>query len=204
MNTDQIATTAAAPASHGFMERRRAILARLDELRHDEGAAVLDGGTYDRKVIDRLRAELESLDAAEGEAARREQAARDADAAALRADRMAKMHIVEEQRLTALERAEKAAHDLCDALKEARSRAGEVHSLGVALGLPRAMPALDHDNRISRRLSHALKPLTGLGWRYGAIEFHAPLMHETGPWRDAEADLMRPYLPQQEDTSNAN
>ncbi|MDN2579192.1 hypothetical protein [Aquibium sp. ELW1220] len=205
MDVDQIATTAAAPAVHDFMERRRTILARLDELRHDEGAAVLDGGKYDRKPIDRLRAELESLDAAEGEASRREQAARAGAAAALRAEQRSQMLAFEQQRLDAIDVAERAAHDLCRALEEARFCAGAIHKLGVTLDLPRAMPMLDHDNRISRRLSHVLKPLMGVGWRYGAIEFHSPLPHEMGPWRDAEAALMAPYLPpKSEDMPNGN
>lgn len=205
MQIDSPATTPAAPAVHDFAERRRVILARLDELAADEGASVLDGRAYDRKVIDRLRAELESLDAAEGVAVRREHAARAADAAVLRADQTRKLLAAEDARLDALDRADRAARDLCAALIDARTHAGDVHKLSAWLEIRRPVPVLDHDNRISRRLSAALKPLTGHGLKYGHLTFREALPQERGPWREGEAAMMREFLPLTiEGTTNGN
>ena len=203
MTVEHIGTTV--PASHGFAQRRQAILAQLEELHRDEGAAVLDGGSYDRRPIDKLRAELESIDAAEGEAVRREHASRASAAATLRAEQAGKLIAFEQQRLDALDVAEKSARDLCSALEEARFCAGAIQRLAAWLEIRRPVPVLDHDNRISRRLSAALKPLTGVGQKYGHLTFREALPQERGPWREGEADLMREYLPQKtEDTTNGN
>lgn len=204
MNVDQIATTAAAPAVHDFAERRRAIQDRLDALLAEEGEAVLDGRTFNRAPIDRLRAELESLDAAEGVAVRRADAALAADEATRRAVWSRQMLVAEAARLDAIDRAERAARDLCDALVEARAQAMEIHRLAVALKMPRALPALDHDARLSRRLSHVLKPVCTAGLRFGQLTFREALAQEHGPWRDAEAAMMMHFLPRNEDTSNAS
>lgn len=205
MQIESPATTPAAPAVHDFAERRRVILARLDELAIEEGAAMLDGGKFNRAPVDRLRAELEAIDAAEGESVRREHTARAADAAVLRAEQSRKMLAFEQQRLDALDVAERAAHDLCRALEEAKFCADTIHKLGVALELRRALPMLDFSNRISRRLSHALKPLTGVGLKYGHLTFREALSQERGPWREGEAKLMREFLPTvNEDTTNGN
>ena len=59
--------------------RRSEAETRLNELRSRRGAATLDGKKFDVSEIDVLENEIASLDAAEGEQARRERAATQAN-----------------------------------------------------------------------------------------------------------------------------
>lgn len=191
MQTIESATTPA----HDFMARRASLAARIEEMRAAEGAALLDGEKFNRAPLDRLRAELEALDAAEGEASRRDAEKAAIEAARLRKERLAALSNAEDARLAAIDRAEAAARELADALVAAEKAKAEVLAIHSQLGGKPIMALLDHSNRISRRLSAVMKPLTGLTRRFGQVEFRESLPHERGPWRDSEAALVAPYLP---------
>lgn len=184
----------AAPAAPDFLSRRLGIMARLEELSREEGAALLDGKPYSRAKADKLKAELEALDSAEGEAARRDAEKQAIEAARLRKERLAALAKAEDTRLAAIDRAEAAARELCDALIGAEKAKTEVLAINSQLGGKPILALLDHADRLSRRLSAVLKPLTGLRGRYGQIETKEALQHEHGPWRASEAELVAPFL----------
>lgn len=189
----------AATPVHDFMGRRMSLIARIEEMRAAEGAALLDGEKFNRALLDRLRAELEALDAAEGEASRRNAEKAAIEAARLRKERLAALAKAEDARLAAIDRAEAAARELCDALIAAEKAKAEVLAINSQLGGKPIMALLDHADRLSRRLSHRLSPLTGLNRRFGQVEFRESLPQERGPWRAAEAALVAPYLPTTKD-----
>lgn len=177
-----------------FMGRRMAILNRLEELSREEGSALLDDKPFNRAKTDKLKAELEALDSAEGEASRRDAEKAAIEAARLRKERLAALANAEDARLAAVDRAEAAARELCDALVAAEKAKADVLAIHLQLGGKPIMALLDHSNRISRRLSAALARLTGLRGRYGHITTKEAQMHERGPWRDSEAALVAPFL----------
>jgi len=188
----QIETTATSVPD--FMARRTAILNRLEELNREEGSALLDGKPFNRAKTDKLKAELEALAAAEGEASRRDAEKAAIEAARLRKERLAGLVKAEDERLAAIGRAEAAARELADALVAAEKAKGEVLAIHSQLGGKPIMALLDHSNRLSRRLSAIMGPVSGLTRRYGQIEFRESLPHERGPWRDSEAALVAPFL----------
>lgn len=178
-----------------FTGRRMAILNRLEELSREEGAALLDSKPFNRAPLDRAKAELEALDSAEGEASRRDAEKAAIEAARLRKERLAALSNAEDARLAAIDRAEAAARELSEALVAAEKAKADVLAIHLQLGGKPIMALLDHETRLSRRLSHVLAPLTGLRGRYGHITTKEAQMHERGPWRDSEAALVAPYLP---------
>ncbi|MER9330215.1 hypothetical protein [Mesorhizobium sp. M0488] len=93
--------------------------------------------------------------------------------------------VVEENRLAAVDRAEKAARDLVENLKEVRARAADVARLLRALGSG-SLALEETENRMSWRLTAALKPLTGFGRRYGQIVTPEARSPFNDPWRAAE------------------
>lgn len=185
-----------APASMDFMARRMALMARIEELVQEEGAALLDGKSFNRVPLDRRRAELEALDAAEGESVRRDDARQAIADAERRKVLTAALATAEEQRLAAIDRAERAAREMADALVAARKAAQELVAIGSQLGRRPViqLAALDHDDRLSRHLSFVLRPVTGLRRRFGSIPFPEANHHYGKPWRASEADLVGPYL----------
>jgi hypothetical protein len=187
-----------------FTGRRMAILNRLEELSREEGSALLDGKPFNRAKTDKLKAELEALDSAEGEASRRGAEKAAIEAARLRKERLAGLTAAEDARLAAVDRAEAAARELADALVAAEKAKGEVLAINSQLGGKPIMALLDHETRLSRRLSAVLAQLTGLRGRYGHITTKEALPHERGPWRDSEAALVAPYLPTRRKPENVD
>jgi hypothetical protein len=104
--------------------------------------------------------------------------------------------IVEEQRLEAVDRAEKAARELADALKEALARSADAAKLIRALGGGNAIHLDDYsvELRLSNHLATALKPVTGLRRRFGQIVFPEAQNAYYSPWRAAEQAIAAPDL----------
>lgn len=174
--------------------RRTEAETRLAELRQMQGIALLDDQEFDHGPLDAVEKELAALDAAEGEAVRRQRE----QAAAAEQERLANLRetlaIVEENRLEAVDRAEKAARDLCDALKEVRARSADATRLLRALGVRPAvlLDVFETEFRMSLRLAAAIKPLVGLGRRFGQITFPEGRSPYDKPWRSEEQALATP------------
>jgi len=174
-----------------MLERRDAIIAEVETLRHQRGVAMLDGGAFDDAALREAERQLDALADIEAVQVGRE---REAAAQALQAHRAglrAKLVKLERHRLNAVDRAETAARDLCQALKHAREHAAEVEKLVKALGgrVPPGMTDSETDKRMSNRLSDAMQSLTGSRRRYGNLIFREPLQHERGDWKNGEEKL---------------
>ncbi|RWO63082.1 hypothetical protein [Mesorhizobium sp.] len=176
--------------------RRTEAETRLATLRQMQGVALLDDQDFDHSPLNEVEKELAALDAAEGEAVRRQRE----QAAAAELQRLANLRetlaIVEENRLEAVDRAEKAARDLCDALKEVRARSADATRLLRALGVHPAvlLDTYESEFRMSLRLAAAIKPLVGLGRRFGQITFPEGRSPYDKPWRAEEQALATPDI----------
>lgn len=174
-----------------MLERRDAIIAEVETLRHQRGVAMLDGGTFDDAALREAERQLDALADIEAVQVGRE---REAAAQALQAHRAglrAKLVKTERHRLNAVDRAETAARDLALALKHAREHGDEVEKLVRALdgSVPPFMTSAEAEKRMSNRLADAMQPLTGLRRRYGNLQFREPLGHERGEWKAGEEKL---------------
>lgn len=169
---------------------------RLTELKHMHDIAMLDDKPFDLAEMIDVERELSGLDAAEGEAVRRQRQ----EAARAEQERLANLRqtltVVEENRLEAVDRAEKAARDLCDALKEVRARSADGTRLLRALGVRPAvlLDVFETEFRMSLRLAAAIKPLVGLGRRFGQITFPEGRSPYDKPWRAEEQALANPDI----------
>lgn len=169
---------------------------RLTELRQMQGIALLDDQEFDTAPLSEVERELSALDAAEGEAVRRQRV----EAAAAEQQRLVNLRktltVVEENRLEAVDRAEKAARDLCDALKEVRARSADGTRLLRALGVRPAvlLDVYELEFRMSLRFAAAIKPLVGLGRRFGQITFPEARSPYDKPWRAEEQAIANPDI----------
>ncbi|TIL43646.1 hypothetical protein [Mesorhizobium sp.] len=176
--------------------RRTEAETRLAELRQLQGVALLDDQDFYHAPLDEVEKELAALDAAEGEAVRRQRQ----EAARAEQERLANLRktltIVEEHRLEAVDRAEKAAHSPTDALKEVRARSADATRLLRSLGVHPAtqLDAYESEFRMSLRFATALKPLVGLRRRFGQIAFPEARTPFDQPWRTAEAAIANPDI----------
>lgn len=172
-------------------ERRRSIEDRLQAMRHAQGVAMLDGKDFDASALQSLTSELEAINAAEGEEARR----RRQQVATAEQERLtnlrATLAVVEEHRLDAVDRAEKHSRDLNEAMKEIRARAADgAHLIRALGGSSYPLEESEQEFRMGVRLSCALKPLTGIRARYGQIVFPPARAPFDNPWRDEEAKIV--------------
>lgn len=176
--------------------RRTEAETRLAELRQMQGIALLDDTEFDHSPLNAVEKELAALDAAEGEAVRRQRQ----EAARAEQERLANLRktltVVEENRLEAVDRAEKASRDLCDALKEVRARSADGTRLLRALGVHPAvqLDTYESEFRLSLRFAAALKPLVGLGRRFGQITFPEARSPYDKPWRAEEQAIANPDI----------
>ncbi|TIP43665.1 hypothetical protein [Mesorhizobium sp.] len=157
---------------------------------------MLDATIFDARELTALESELDALNEAEGEATRRQRE----QAAAAEQQRLANLRktltVVEEHRLEAVDRAEQAARDLCDALKEVRARSADATQLLRALGVHPAvhLDTYESEFRLSLRFAAAIKPLVGLGRRFGMMVFPEARTPFDQPWRAAEAAIASPDI----------
>lgn len=176
-------------------ERRQEIEADLDALRQARGVAMLDGKEFDVRPLNDLQGQLDALNEAEGEQARRERE-KIAIAEAKRIEGLKQtLREVNEQRLEAVDRAEKAARELaaaiCDVLDRSKDATGIMRGLGVnTLHLDR----YETEMRLSLRLRSALVPVTGLGNRFGQINLPAARTPYDEPWKAAEQTIGNPDI----------
>ncbi|MER9174604.1 hypothetical protein NKH72_13525 [Mesorhizobium sp. M0955] len=177
-------------------DRRRDVEARIETMRTAQGAALLDAKDFDNTDLDRLANELHAISAAEGEEMRRQRE----KAAVAELERLSNLRktlmVVEGNRLEAVDRAEKAARDLCDALKEVRARSADATRLLRALGVRPAvlLDVYELEFRMSLRFAAAIKPLVGLGRRFGQITFPEARSPYDKPWRAEEQAIANPDI----------
>ena len=163
---------------------------RLEAAKKMAGAAMLEGRDIDHMAMAAIEAEITSIHAAGGEIARRErEAAAEAERSRI-AGLKDKLRRIDADRLEAAEKAEKAAKDLCSALRlwiAFNSDAARiVRSLkGGGAGL---LDPMETEMRISHMLGSTLKPLFGNRRKLGQISFFTILDRYAGSWRKLERD----------------
>lgn len=179
---------------------RVAIETKLDSLRRDRGAALLDGRKFDAGEISRLENDLAALDDANGERARRQRAAAQAEWQCEQAQQRARVVTLEADRLAAVAVAEQAARSLAAAIgKVIEVSMDEAAALHKATGAaPMALHRPDVENRLAGRLSAVMQTVKGHRHRVGHIDWIAGHFRPETDWRQAEQDLLQRHIQQLE------
>ncbi|TGT35692.1 hypothetical protein [Mesorhizobium sp. M8A.F.Ca.ET.165.01.1.1] len=170
--------------------------ARLEAARKTAGAAVLEGRDIDHMAMMAIEAEIEGIHAAGGEIARREREAR----ATAERNRIAglreKLDRLNIERIEVASKANKAASELCEYIKPWLVMNADCARLVRTLngkGGAGILDKPDSEIRISRMLACTLKPLTGLGRKFGLMTFQGvPL--DTVSWADTEQATTSPEI----------
>lgn len=161
-------------------ERRIMATLALADLEAEQGAALLDGKSFDPAPVAAKRAEIEAIDAAEAETARRE---RIAQAEALAAHQDATRGEIREtlpQYADAVKRAEKSARALVKALADIEVAADALRSQALVFNTrPHALDVSDIRDTYSRLLASELNAIEFSA--YGILDWiSAP--REPRPW----------------------
>jgi hypothetical protein len=178
-------------------KRRTTAETRIAALEQARGIALLDGKSFDARELTALETELDAINAAEGEAARRVRAAVEA-AGQARIDALKeKLERRNTDRLEAVERAEQAARDLCEAAKlwiAANEDCGDLIRSLKQSGGGGILNANETESRLGFMLACALKPLFGMRRKLGMVTFPDSLPRFAGNWREAEQTITEPEI----------
>jgi hypothetical protein len=162
-------------------ERKSDALVRLDTLRRQRGAAILDGNAFDDSGIIAAEQEIDALAQAEIESVRRKRDDEAVRLAGLVGTLSGELVEKEEKRLAAIGRAERGARELVAGLADTLRATDDMCDLVRRLGQP--VPAkLDGPataSRLSQRLVAVLSTLPGHRYRFGAVGWRSC-------WRDAQ------------------
>lgn len=164
--------------------------ARLESAKKMAGTAVLEGHAVDIAAMMAIEAEIEGIRSAGGELARRErEAAAEAERSRI-AGLKEKLRRIDADRLEAAEKAEKAAKDLCSALRLWIAFNADAARIVRALkgGGAGLLDPIETELRISHMLGSTLKPLFGNRRKLGQISFFTILDRYAGSWRRLERD----------------
>lgn len=176
--------------------RRAAAETRILALQQARGVALLDGKSFDSRELTALETELEAIEAAEGEEARRSREAAGMAERARLAGLREKLVKRNEERLEAAAKAEQAARDFTEQVKLWIAANGDCAGLVRDLNQKGGAGILDKNDtaiRISRLLANVLKPLTGLTRRFGLMTLpDAPLA--SGNWAVTERNITEPEI----------
>jgi len=179
-------------------ERRVVAETKLTELRSARGAAVLDKKTFDPAEIASLESEIVSLDAAEGEATRRERAATQAGRRKRSGELRKELSALEATRLGEIQDMNSAARTLAETIGkhfDTTSRMADVAHLISSQSAPIPLQAPAVALRISARLSAVMGAVTGYRHRLGHIAWEGSSLYRAADdWRALEADLMERHL----------
>lgn len=182
--------------------RRAAAETRIFALQQARGVALLDGRSFDARELSALETELNAIEAAEGEAARRVRVAVEAAGRARIGALKEKLERRNAERLEAVERAEKAARDLCEAAKLWIAANGDCADLVRSLNTPKAhakfgagiLNASETESRFGFMLTCALRPLFGLRRKLGMVTFPEALARFSGNWAETERTITEPEI----------
>lgn len=172
------------------LERQQAAI-KLETLRKERGVARLDGQAFDNALITAAEAELDALDAAEGEAVKRERIEYEAEMKRRRSVARSEVLRLEEQRLEAVQAAHTAAIDMMVALMDIQTYADKLSTTLQTLGVSSwEAPASGTRDRLSRRLASVMGPLMTSSRQYGAIAFPEPVSTYSAEWLTDERRLL--------------
>jgi hypothetical protein len=175
-------------------ERKTAAATRIAELERQAGVALLDSGDVPEEMQDEIaaqRAELISVEHAEGELVRRQREAAAAEHAARIKTWREAFAAQERKRLEAVARAHTAASHLVSSLRDALSASKEQMIIGGHLGKAPPVQLSDFDKRLSWLLSGLLAKVSGNPAKFGDMSLSLPYVHDwriahERDWRDLE------------------
>ena len=178
--------------------RRDTAETKLTELRSQRGAATLDGKKFDPPELNDLESELASLDAAEGEQARRERAAAQAERLKRLTELRKQLSALEATRLGAVQDANMAARDLARAIERVLTTNAEMAKVATEITggkAPSILGAHGLVQRLAGRLAAVMQSIPGHPARFGSIEWSgASLFRPQDDWRALEQKVFEPHL----------
>jgi hypothetical protein len=202
------------PLEQDWGTRRLDAQARLSDLRNARGVALLDGKPFDDGDIARAEAELDAIEVAQVETARRERQEATTVRLQAAARKKAKLRKMFKERMQAVDDAENACVGLMLALKAIHDTDMSMRGLIADLGyrLPNGLSTMPVELRLSLRISDALSAAIARGGKFGRINFAAPSQgprladgtRRSDSWRDTELAAIGPAITAiiEEDTSN--
>ena len=179
-------------------ERRSEAETKLGKLRSQRGAAVLDDKKFDPAELNALESELVSLDAAEGEQARRERAAAQAGRLKRLTELRKQLSTLEDVRLRAVQDANQAARDLARSFERVLTANAEMAKVATEITGGKAPSILGAHGLVSRlagRLAAVMQSIPGYPARFGSIVWQgASLYRAADDWRALEQTAFEPHL----------
>lgn len=176
-------------AAQADIDARRAdATARLDTLRQEAGAALLDGRAFDASALTSAEAELEIISAAEGEVARRRRDEEAEAEAARKAGLYARLGQLETDRLAAVAKAEEGARAMVDAIREILRLADEERTAMNQIPVRPEHGLMAHS--LAERLSYRLSTLllkVDRPYQFGAMRLQPGPFPKDMSWVEAEA-----------------
>lgn len=152
--------------------KHRKALERLEELRQQRGVALMEGKTFDNRLINVAESDVDACAAAREESVRRQREKAEERFRIHTNDQKTKLLEVVERRQKSIEDAEAALKALADALERYLSTSNEACQLVNGLGGSfSTISEYEVKRRAAIRISLAMKPLTGTSSRFGGIEF---------------------------------
>lgn len=176
---------------------RSAIEDRIETLKRERGAAKLDGRKFDGSAIETLETELAALNDADGERARRDRAAAQAEIEEQRTKLRGQLATIEQDRLAAVADAEKAARSLSESIGRVIECSGDLattlHRLTGAV--PTELHVAEIENRLASRLSAVMRTTKGRSrYRIGHLDWLASHFSPETNWQEAEKALLEKHL----------
>ena len=178
--------------------RRSEAEAKLTELRVRRGAATLDNKSFDPAGIAALENEIEALDEAGGEQARRSREEAERAYAKHLAGLRKSLKVMESRRLGAIQDANMAARTLAESIGQVLDTTRKMAKLAHEISggpVPVQLRVPDIVTRLCGRLSAVMGTVSGYRNRFGSIEWkNASLYRSSDNWRDCEAKILEGHL----------
>ncbi len=152
--------------------KHRKALDRLEELRQQRGIALMEGKTFDNRLINVAESDVDACAAAREESVRRHREKAEERFRIHTNDQKTRLLTVVQSRQESIVDAEAALTALADALDRYLSTSKEACQLINGLGGSfSTISDYEVRRRAAIRISLSMKPLTGTASRFGGIEF---------------------------------
>ena len=173
-------------------ERADVARERLETLRHERGAALLDDKPIAHDPIIQVEQEIDALGEAEAEAVRRQREAAAVEIAATRKRLVGEIEQYEIERQAQLHKAQMAAHDLVAAMTAAMMAGSNMGIRFSQLGKasPMALSPSAFGARIGDRLGAILGTMSSFRTHMGAVKWRGTYRLPTDDWAKQEAAEM--------------
>jgi hypothetical protein len=171
--------------------------ARLEELRRQQGAALLDGTAFDRESIASLEDEIEALTDAESEAVRRERSEAEARRQEQRRRLQRQLRDAENSYLAAVGEAEQGVRAFVDAVLKAQKASLAMQAIAHSLTGARtasALASLSFASRLSMRAGSVLSQIKPPSSRFGELQWRVGMFSAEDRWSEKESMVVASQL----------